>query len=152
MSNTTDRMVVCRKCGSEHCYEKMVDGVYLEWDCLLCGFTANTHLLANTLETANFLKGLPLLYQQLAYIDSEGFTWVPQYKRVNGVGEVYANTINKGESWFWTASKHVPVLPSEKEMYKNPDGTYREYKADAANAKHFHNEAFAGALIYLGIL
>jgi hypothetical protein len=109
-------------------------------------------MMKNTAELDAILKSLPKLYQQLAKEDEDGMIWVPQYRRVDGKGEIYANTVDQGEDWFWTAALHIPMPETEKEVYKNPDGTYRLYKADAANAKHFHKEAFAGALHYIGLI
>lgn len=152
MNITKEQMTTCRKCGSEHCYETITDGKGASWSCLLCGFTTSTSLLENTIEADTYLKQLPLLYQQLSHVDSDGMIWVPQYRKVESVGEVYANTVDTGVNWFWTAAKHVLVLPEEKELYRNIDGSYRTYKADAANAKHFHKEAFFGAIHYLGII
>lgn len=147
-----DQMTTCRNCGSKYCYEQIEEGVIATWACLLCGFNTSSKLLVNTTEANAILSALPKLYQQLAQEDSEGFIWVPQYKNVEGVGEVYANTVDAGEDWFWTATKHIPISEKEREKFKNPDGSYRQYKADAANAKHFHKDAFPGALHYLGII
>lgn len=145
-------MVTCRHCGSAYCYQTSVENKYIQWDCLLCGHTTSTGMMQNTAELDAILKGLPILYQQLAEADEDGLVWVPQYRKIEGKGEVYANTTNKGEDWFWTAALHILIPDNEKEVFKNPDGSYRTYKADAANAKHFHKEAFAGALHFIGLI
>ena len=153
MSNKlSDGMTTCRHCGSEYCYQTTVEGKSVNWACLLCGYTTSTGMLENTSELHALLAGLPKLYQELADKDEDGFVWVPQYKKVDGKGEVYANILGQGPEWCWTAALHIPMPESEKEMYKNPDGTYRVYKADAANAKNFHKDAFAGALHYIGLI
>lgn len=147
-----DNLVTCRKCGSNYCYEAMEEGKYVSWICMLCGFQSNTGMMANTAELDAVMSGLPRLYQDLLFIDEDGFGWVPMYKRVEGVGEVFATPGNTLENWHWTAAKHVLIPESEREMYKNIDGSYRKYKADISNALHFRQDAFPGALHYLGIL
>lgn len=109
-------------------------------------------MLDKTVELEAYLKGLPKLYQDLKHVDSDGFVWVPLYIKVEGRGEIYANKNPNQDYWFWTACKHIPIPEHEKEIYKNPDGSYRTYKADAANAEFFHNMKFAEALHYLGML
>lgn len=152
MDNINERVVPCRKCGSNYCYETIVEGSFVSWSCLLCGYATNTRMLNNTVELEAYLTTLPRLYQDLTVLDEDGFVWVPRYINVPGVGEIYANVSPQQDGWFWTAAKHIPMPENEKELYKNPDGSYREYKADSMNAKHFHNEAFAGALHYLGLI
>jgi hypothetical protein len=104
-------------------------------------------MLNNTAELIQHLSTLPKLYQELKYVDSDGFVWVPEYRRVDGVGEIYASLLPNGD-WCWT----VAILDGEEELFRNPDGTYREYKADQSQSKNFHKEAFAGALHSLGLI
>ena len=148
----SEQIVECRKCGKPYCYESVQEGVSATWACLSCGFTTSTSMLDNTMELRAVLQGLPKLYQQLKYKDAEGFVWVPQYRKVEGLGEVYANTVDKGVNWFWTAAKHIPMPEEEKLVNVNMDGSQRQFKADAANAVNFHQDAFFGALKYLGIV
>jgi hypothetical protein len=151
-NKVSDQLTECRHCGKPYCYESSVEGKSIMWQCMFCGFTTHTGMLTNTAELKATMEGLPILYRQLATPDEDGFVWIPQYRRIDGVGEIYANTVDQGVNWFWTAAPHIPMPDSEKEVYKNQDGSYRLYKADAANSKHFHNEAFVGALHFLGII
>lgn len=148
----TDSLVECRHCGKPYCYESRLEGRSILWKCLFCGWQTSTGMLENTAEFKAVLASLPKLYQQLASLDSDGFVWIPQYKKVDGKGEIYADTIDQGVNWFWTAAPHIPMPESEREVYKNADGSYRAYKADAENSKNFHNEAFVGALHFLELL
>ena len=81
-----------------------------------------------------------------------GFIWVPLYRKVEGVGEVYAYTEDKGVNWCWVAVKHVLWTEEDKEERRTIDGDFGLYKADVENSVKFHKDAFAGALHFLGLL
>ena len=111
----SDQIVKCRKCGSDFCYENTIENKLVSWLCMLCGFQSHTGMMANTEELDAILSSLPRIYQDLLFIDEDGFGWIPTYKRVEGVGEVFATPGAKLEDWHWTAAKHVIIPESEKD-------------------------------------
>lgn len=148
-----DQLIPCRHCGKNFCYENINEGISISWRCIFCGFESSTHMMNSTLELQAYLDSpaVPALYKDLGVFDEDEFFWVPQYVRTEGVGEIYATPLG-GEEWCWTFAPHIPILESEKEMYINPDGSYRKYKADMSRAKRFDKDAFSGALMAGGFL
>ena len=57
-----DKLIVCKCCGSNACYEsefKAKDCIIKTWLCMTCGFTSNTTMEANS-DTLKKLKNLLL--------------------------------------------------------------------------------------------
>ena len=77
MEQGQDKLVVCRCCGSDACYESEFttqEGLLKTWLCMTCGFTTNSTMTENsdslnqTLElTAELIKNLRQNHNDLAW-------------------------------------------------------------------------------------
>lgn len=147
-----DSIVKCRRCQTDFCYEVTNPGVSVSWSCMMCGFTTSTYMMENTAELKAYLKAIPPFYQSLQFKDSEGFIWIPPYRTVEGVGEIFAEPLADGD-WCWSFVPYVPLSAKDnKELYRNRDGSYRDYKADMSQIKRYHKDAFSSALAGAGLL
>ena len=119
-----DKLVTCKCCGSDACYESEFttqDGPINTWLCMTCGFTSNTTMtedseaLKQTLElTADLIKDLRQ--------NHDGLAWFPTAITMPEKGMVFPEPIKgtstldpldeKGKSqmdWQWTVVKTIPI-------------------------------------------
>ena len=155
MEQGQDKLVVCRCCGSDVCYESEFttqEGLLKTWLCMTCGFTTNTTMtedsegLKQTLElTAEMIKDLRQ--------DHDGLAWFPTAITMPDKGMVFPEPIKNTDDWGWTVVKAIPVLEEEKEKYPIPDqlGEYYKTRMDMKNLKRFDKLEFMDAAEELGM-
>ena len=155
MEQGQDKLVVCKCCGGNACYESEFtteDGPINTWLCMTCGFTSNTTMtedseaLKQTLElTATMIKDLRQNHDGLAYF--------PTAITMPDKGMVFPEPIKGTDDWGWTVVKAMPIPEEDQEKYPDPrnPGTFYKNKMDMKNLKRYGKLAFMDAAEDLGM-
>tara|TARA_R110001592_G_scaffold4595_2_gene25827 strand:+ start:1513 stop:1995 length:483 start_codon:yes stop_codon:yes gene_type:complete len=150
-----DKMVTCRCCGSDACYESEFttqEGPIHTWLCMTCGFTSNSTMtedseaLKQTLDlTAELIKDLRQ--------DHDGLAWFPTAITMPNKGMIFPEPIKKNDSWGWTVVKAIPIPEEEQKKYPDPTnpGTFYKNKMDMKNLKRYNKLSFMDAAEELGM-
>ena len=117
ISQGQDKLVDCKCCGSNACYESEFttqDGKIETWLCMTCGFTSNTTMtedsegLKQTLElTADLIKDLRQ--------NHDGLAWFPTAITMPDKGMIFpepmkgTSTLEGKKDWGWTLVKAIPI-------------------------------------------
>ena len=174
MKQGQDKLIDCKCCGSNACYESEFttqEGQITTWLCMTCGFTTNTTMtedsegLKQTMElTAELIKDLRQ--------DHDGLVWFPTAITMPNKGMVFPEPNKKlkitksfaivdgkediqkvEQDWGWTVVKAIPI-PKE-DQHKYPDatnpGTFYENRMDMKNLKRFKKLEFMDAAEELGM-
>ena len=157
MKQTGDKLVDCKCCGSNACYESEFttqEGKVETWLCMTCGFTSNTTMtkdsetLEQTLElTADLIKDLRQ--------DHDGLVYFPTVITMPDKGMIFPEPL-KGEGnkdWKWTVVKAINIPEEEQEKYPDPTnpGTFYKKRMDMKNLKRFEKLEFMDAAEELGM-
>jgi len=145
-----DKLVICKKCGSDACYAQEVNESITNCQCMGCGFISNTLMSPDSQFINEQKEVLPELYKDLFYEDKEGHIWMPSTVNIPTMGMVFANGTN-ADNWSWAAVKAVPVKEEEKEKYVRKDKTSYEYRMDMDTLKNYSEHDYMEALEYIGI-
>lgn len=140
-----DKLVTCRRCGSNACYEQEVSENVQTWLCLGCGFTTSTLMTENSELVKGTLESSPELYRNLVSKDSQDLVWMPATVTLPEKGMVFIDGVSE-KDWRWAAVKAVPIL--KEEQHKYPSG--QTYKMDMKNVQYFHQRDFMDALEIIG--
>jgi len=167
MEQTGDKLVTCKCCGSDACYESEFttqEGPIHTWLCMTCGFTSNTTMtedsegLKQTLElTADMIKDLRQ--------DHDGLAWFPTAITMPDKGMVFPEPQTWGEKnldtgeeiefqdWGWTVVKAVKIPEDEQDKYPDPrnPGVNYKYRMDMKGKKRFLKLEFMDAAEELGM-
>ena len=161
MEQTGDKLVTCKCCGSDACYESEFttqEGPISTWLCMTCGFTSNTTMTQDgeapkqTLElTADLIKDLRQ--------DHDGLSWFPTAITMPENGMIFpepmkgTSTLKGKMDWGWTVVKAIPILKEEQEKYPDPTnpGTFYKHKMDMKGLKRYNKLAFMDAAEELGM-
>ena len=155
MEQTGDKLVTCKCCGSDACYESTFtteEGPINTWLCMTCGFTSNSTMtedsegLKQTMElTADLIKNLRQ--------DHDGLAYFPTAITMPNKGMIFPEPIKNTDDWGWTVVKAIPIPKEEQEKYPdatNP-GTFYENKMDMKNMKRYNKLCFMDAAEELGM-
>jgi len=155
MEQTGDKLVTCKCCGSDACYESTFtteEGPINTWLCMTCGFTSNSTMtedsegLKQTMElTADLIKNLRQ--------DHDGLAYFPTAITMPNKGMIFPEPIKNTDDWGWTVVKAIPIPKEEQEKYPdatNP-GTFYENKMDMKNMKRYDKLCFMDAAEELGM-
>ena len=156
MEQTGDKLVTCKCCGSDACYESTFtteEGPINTWLCMTCGFTSNTTMtndseaLKQTLElTAELIKDLKQ--------EHNGLAWFPTAITMPEKGMIFPEPVTGTENeWMWTVVKAIPIPKEDQEKYPdvtNP-GTFYKFKMDMKNLKRYEKLCFMDAAEELGM-
>jgi len=155
MEQTGDKLVTCKCCGGDACYESEFttqEGKINTWLCMTCGFTSNSTMtvdgeaLKQTLElTADLIKDLKQ--------DHKGLAWFPTAITMPDKGMIFPEPIKGIDDWGWTVVKAIPIPKKEQEKYPDPTnpGTFYKNKMDMKNLKRYNKLAFMDAAEELGM-
>lgn len=161
MKQIGDKLVICKCCGSDACYESEFttqEGPIHTWLCMTCGFTSNSTMevegdaLNQTLElTADLIKDLRQ--------DHDGLAYFPTAITMPSKGMIFPEpvkgtlTLEGKPDWQWTVVKSIPVGEEEKEKYPDPTnpGTFYKNKMDMKNMKRYDKLCFMDAAEDLGM-
>ena len=147
-----DQLVVCKKCGSNACYEQHVGEDLTTWLCMGCGFTTSTLMTKGSEPVASAMSTMPELYKDLLHVDDSGLHWLPAVITLPDQGMVYLDGTSK-EDWKWAAVKSIPLTDEDRKQkingrLKYPEGV--KTKADMQNIQHFGQGDFMDALEVIG--
>ena len=168
MKQIGDKLVTCKCCGSNACYESEFttqEGPIATWLCMTCGFTTNTTMtedsetLLKTLElTADLIKDLKQIH--------DGLYWFPTVIQMPSKGMIFPDPIKgssqldfnyeKNESkmdWQWTVVKAIEIPKEEQEKYPDPtnSGSFYTKRMDMKNLKRYGKLEFMDAAEDLGM-
>ena len=161
MKQIGDKLVICKCCGRDACYESEFttqEGPISTWLCMTCGFTSNSTMkvegdaLNQTLElTADLIKDLRQ--------DHDGLAYFPTAITMPSKGMIFpepvkgTSNLNGKPDWQWTVVKSIPVTEEEKEKYPDPTnpGTFYKNKMDMKNMKRYDKLCFMDAAEDLGM-
>lgn len=142
-----DKLVECKKCGGNACYEQVIDNVITTWLCMGCGFTTSTQLQEGSDLHKSTLETSPELYRDLSVVDDTGKVWVPSTITLPGKGMVFIDGTNI-QDWKWSAVKALLITEEDRKLKIYPDG--QDYRMDMANAQKFNHKQFMDALEVIG--
>ena len=155
MEQKQDKLVICKCCGSDACYESEFttkEGLLKTWLCMTCGFTSNTTMtedsesLKQTLElTAELIKDLRQ--------DHDGLAWFPTAITMPNKGMIFPEPLKGTKDWGWTVVKAIPIPEDEQHRYPDPTnpGTFYKNKMDMKNVKRYKKLEFMDAAEELGM-
>jgi ribosomal protein L37E len=141
-----DKLVVCRKCGSDACYEVQGEDI-ISWSCMGCGFSTNTYMMSNTEIIKEFDTHHPELIKDIKFTDKEGLVWYPIILNTPEIGIIFPDGTS-AKNWKWAFAPAVKIPESEKQNYPvaGAPGKFQEYRIDMKKVKHFDQRNYIGAL------
>jgi hypothetical protein len=155
MEQTGDKLVVCKCCGGDACYESEFttqEGPINTWLCMTCGFTSNSTMtedseaLKQTEElTAELIKDLKQVHDGLAFF--------PTAITMPDSGMIFPEPTKDKSSWGWTVVKAVEIPEEDQSKFPDPrnPGTFYKKKMDMKNLKRYDKLAFMDAAEELGM-
>ena len=150
-----DKLVTCKCCGSDACYESeftIQEGKIQTWLCMTCGFTSNTTMeeggeaLTQTEElTADLIKDLKQTH--------DGLAWFPTVITMPEKGMIFPEPIKEEDTWGWTVVKAIEIPEDEQKKYPDPSnpGTFYKKRMDMKNMKRYDKLCFMDAAEDLGM-
>ena len=147
MEQIGDKLVICKCCGSNACYESEFttqEGPVKTWLCMTCGFTSNTTMKDDdeTLKkaeelTAELIKDLKQIH--------DGLVFYPTVITMPDKGMIFpepikgTSTLEGKKDWQWTVVKAIPI--PEEDQHKYPDATnpgkFYKNRMDMKNLKRY---------------
>jgi len=139
-----DKLVDCKRCGSNACLEQQVDEV-TTWLCFGCGFTSSTIQTQDSKIVAEAIETAPELYKDLKFVDSSKYVWLPSTITLPAKGMVFLDGTSK-DQWGWAAVLAVPILQEERDRFPSE----QTHKMDMKGVKHYGQKGFMDALEHIG--
>lgn len=139
-----EKLVECKRCSSNACYEQQVNEEVTTWLCMGCGFTTSTLMTEGSTIVQQAIETSPELYKDLMSTDSDGRVWMPSTLTLPNKGMVFLDGTSK-DSYEWAAVKAIPLQEGDKKL--NEEQTH---KMDVQNAKRFSERDYMDALEAIG--
>lgn len=139
-----DKLVDCKRCGGNACYEQNIDENITTWMCMGCGFTTSTLMSKDGEVVKNAVETSPELYKDIMFEDSDKRVWLPATITLPAKGMVFVDGVNK-KDWKWAAVNAVPLQEGDKKVSEA-----QTHKMDMKNVKHFNQKDFMDALETIG--
>ena len=139
-----DKLIECKRCGGNACYEQKIDENTTTWMCMGCGFTTSTLMVKDGEVVNNAIETSPELYKDLMFEDTDKRVWLPATITLPGKGMVFIDGTDK-KDWQWAAVKAIPLQEGDKKVSKD-----QTHKMDMKNVKHFKQKDFMDALETIG--
>ena len=139
-----DKLVDCKRCGGNACYEQNIDESITTWMCMGCGFTTSTLMSKDGEVVKNAVETSPELYKDIMFEDSDQRVWLPATITLPAKGMVFVDGVNK-KDWKWAAVNAVPLQEGDKKVSDT-----QTHKMDMKNVKHFNQKDFMDALETIG--
>tara|TARA_X000001316_G_scaffold4219_1_gene910 strand:- start:64 stop:501 length:438 start_codon:yes stop_codon:yes gene_type:complete len=139
-----DKLVECKRCGGNACYEQNIGEDITTWMCMGCGFTTSTLMTKDGEVVKNAIETSPELYKDLMFEDTDKRVWLPATITLPEKGMVFIDGANKQE-WKWAAVKAIPLEEGDKKVSEG-----QTHKMDMKNVKHFEQKDFMDALENIG--
>ena len=155
MEQTGDKLVTCKCCKGDACYESEFttqEGPINTWLCMTCGFTSNTTMtedseaLKQTEEmTAELIKDLKQVH--------DGFAFFPTAITMPDSGMIFPEPMKGKKDWGWTVVKAIEIPTEDQEKFPDPrnPGTFYKKKMDMKNMKRYDKLCFMDAAEELGM-
>ena len=139
-----DKLVECKRCGGNACYEQKVQEDINTWMCMGCGFTTSTLMSKDGEVVKNAVETSPELYKDIMFEDSDKRVWLPATITLPAKGMVFVDGTDK-KDWKWAAVNAVPLQEGDKKVSED-----QTHKMDMKNVKHFKQNDFMDALEHIG--
>jgi hypothetical protein len=140
-----DKLVECKRCGGNACYEQQPTEEVTTWLCMACGFTTSTLMTPGSSVVDDAVATAPELYKDLLFEDVNKNVWLPSTLTLPKKGMVFADGTSKSD-WKWAAAKAVEIKEEEKSKF--PEG--QTHKVDMKNIEHFGQREYMDALESIG--
>ena len=170
MEQLGDKLVTCKCCKSDACYESeftIEKGKVNTWICMTCGFTSNTTMEEGSEVLTQATENTSIFILSKKQIH-DGLVWFPTVITMPDKGMIFPEPIkgtttldsnpsikdSRGESdWKWTVVKAIDVTDEEKEKYPDPTnpGTFYKKRMDMKNMKRYDRLCFMDAAEELGM-
>lgn len=142
-----DKLVDCKRCGGNACYEQTVQDGLKTWMCMGCGFTTSDIMVENSEAHKALLETAPELYKDLLFVDDTKRVWSPSTVSLPAKGMVFIDGKTKRD-WKWSAVKAIPLTEEEKQSGKFPAD--QTVKMDMVNSKLYDQKDFMDAMEEIG--
>lgn len=142
-----DKLIECKRCGGNACYEQQPAEDITTWMCMGCGFTTSTLMQENSKLHTDLLETSPELYKDLLFTDNDKFVWAPSTITIPKKGMVFVDGVTK-DKWNWTAVRAIKLTQEEIKSGNFPEGN--EWKMDMQNKKMFGQGDFMDAMDEIG--
>lgn len=139
-----DKLVDCKRCGGNACYEQNIDEQTTTWMCMGCGFTTSTLMTKDGEVVKNAVETSPELYKDIMFEDSDKRVWLPATITLPAKGMVFVDGTDK-KDWKWAAVNAIPLQEGDKKVAED-----QTHKMDMKNVKHFKQKDFMDALETIG--
>lgn len=139
-----DKLVDCKRCGGNACYEQNVDENTTTWMCMGCGFTTSTLMSKDGEVVKNAVETSPELYKDIMFEDSDKRVWLPATITLPAKGMVFVDGTDK-KDWKWAAVNAISLQEGDKKVSED-----QTHKMDMKNVKHFNQKDFMDALETIG--
>ena len=142
-----DKLVECKRCSGNACYEQNIDENTTTWLCMGCGFSSSTVMKKGGPGHKNLLETSPELYKDLLYEDKDELIWAPSTITIPNKGMVFLDG-SSTKVWQWAAVKSVEITEEDRKVKKFPKE--QTTKMDMKNIKYFGQREFMDALEGIG--
>ena len=157
MEQGEDKLVNCKCCGGNACYESEFttqEGPVNTWLCMTCGYTTNSTMtedsegLKQTMElTADMIRDLRQ--------DHDGLAWFPTCITMPDKGMIFPEPMKETTppDWKWTVVKSMEIPEEEQSKYPDPNnsGSFYKKRMDMSSVKYYDKLAFMDAAEELGM-
>ena len=140
-----DKLIECKRCGGNACYEQKVNEQVTTWLCWGCGFTTSTLMTEGSEVVTQAVETSPELYKDLMHKDKDGLTWLPATLTLPNKGMVFVDGTSKS-SWKWAGVQATPLQEGDKKVSED-----QTHKMDMKNVKHFEQKDFMEAADFIGM-
>jgi hypothetical protein len=142
-----DKLVDCKRCGGNACYEQHIDESTITWLCMGCGFTTSTLMTKGSKVVADLNETSPELYKDLLFEDTDKRIWAPSTLTLPGKGMVFLDGTDK-KNWKWAAVKAIEISEEERKEKNFPKD--QQYKMDMKNIQYFEQREYMDACDHIG--
>lgn len=140
-----EKLVECKRCSGNACYEQNITEDITTWLCMGCGFTTSTLMTEGSKIVTEAIETSPELYKDLMFKDLDGRIWLPSTLTLPAKGMVFIDGTSK-INWKWAAARAIEI--SKEEQNKFPEG--QTHKMDMKNISHFEQKDFMDAMEFIG--
>ena len=140
-----DKLIECKRCSGNACYEQKIDEQITTWLCWGCGFTTSTLMTKGSEVVTQAVETSPELYKDLMFEDSQNNTWLPATLTIPEKGMVFIDGTDQ-KNWKWAGVQAIPLQEGDKKVSQD-----QTHKMDMKNVKHFEQKDFMEAADYIGM-
>jgi len=140
-----DKLIECKRCGGNACYEQKINEEVTTWLCWGCGFTTSTLMTEKSEVITQALETSPELYKDLMFKDKDGLSWLPSTLTLPEKGMVFIDGTDK-KNWKWAGVQAIPLQEGDNKISED-----QTHKMDMKNVKHFEQKDFMEAADYIGM-